>query len=54
MKVSNGSNVGEQVFLDAHTLKPVNRYSLVHDALHRELYEASLGRRGQIKTELVW
>lgn len=54
VKVSNGSNIGEQVFLDANTLKPVNRYSLVQDALYRELYEASLGRGGQIRTELVW
>lgn len=54
VEVSNGSNIAEQVFLDANTLKPVNRYSLVHDALYRELYEASLGRRGQIKRELVW
>ncbi len=54
VEVTNGSNIGERVFLDAQTLKPVNRYSLVHDALYRELYEASLGRRGQIRTELVW
>ena len=54
VEVTNGSNIGERVFLDANTLKPVNRYSVVHDALYRELYEASLGRRGQLKTKLVW
>ncbi|GAB3260896.1 M4 family metallopeptidase [Nocardioides dilutus] len=41
VEVSNRANVRDMVFLDANTGKLVNRYSLVHDALDRELYEIS-------------
>ncbi|WP_340538216.1 M4 family metallopeptidase [Nocardioides sp. GXZ039] len=41
VEVSNGSNVRDMVFIDANTGKPVNRYSMVSDALERELYETS-------------
>jgi Zn-dependent metalloprotease len=41
VEVSNRANVREMVFVDANTGKLVNRYSLVHDALDRELYEIS-------------
>ena len=41
VEVSNGSNVRDMVFLDANTGKLVNRYSLVHDALDRDVHEAS-------------
>ena len=41
VEVSNDANVREMVFLDADTGKVVNRYSMVHDALDRELYETS-------------
>ena len=36
------------VFVDADTGKVVNRYSMIHDALDRELYEVSPD------TEPVW
>ncbi len=39
--VTNGSSVREFVFVHAHRGKILNRYSAVHDALHRVLYELS-------------
>ena len=41
VEVGNGSNVREMVFVNADTGKVVNRYSMIHDALDRELYEES-------------
>ena len=41
VEVSNGTSVRDMVFIDADTGKLVNRYSLAHDALDREVYEAS-------------
>ncbi|WP_122817880.1 M4 family metallopeptidase [Nocardioides pantholopis] len=46
IEVSNGHDVRDMVILDADTGKPVNRYSLVHDYLDRELYEASVNNGG--------
>ena len=46
VEVSNGANVRDMVFLDATSGKLVNRYSLIHDALDRELYEESYTRKG--------
>ncbi|PVG82038.1 hypothetical protein DDE18_15240 [Nocardioides gansuensis] len=46
VEVTNGANVRDMVFLDAQTGKLVNRYSLVHDALSRELYEGVYHRKG--------
>ena len=39
--VTNGANVREFVFVHAHGGKILNRYSAVHDDLHRVLYEIS-------------
>ena len=39
VEVSNDANVRDMVFVDADTGKVVNRYSMIHDALDRELYE---------------
>jgi Zn-dependent metalloprotease len=52
-EVSNEKNVRDMVFLDASTGKLLNRYSLVHDALDRQLYEAS-GTPQAPKYTLVW
>ncbi len=41
VEVSNDANVRDMVFVDADTGKVVNRYSMIHDALDRELYEES-------------
>ena len=41
VEVSNGASVRDVVFIDANTGKLVNRYSLIHNALDRELYESS-------------
>lgn len=49
VEVSNETSVRDKVFIDANTGKPVNRYSLVHDALDRELYETS-----PAEEDLVW
>ena len=40
VQVSNGTSVRDMVILDANTNKPVNRYSMMADAIDRELYEA--------------
>ena len=37
--VTNGSSIREVVFVHAHVGKVLNRYSLVHDALFRRLFE---------------
>ena len=34
------------VFIDANTGKPVNRFSMIHSALDRELLEASINNGG--------
>ncbi|WP_442940308.1 M4 family metallopeptidase [Nocardioides sp. B-3] len=46
MEVSNDANVRDVLILDASTGKLVNRYSLIHDGLYRELYEATYARKG--------
>ena len=46
VEVSNDANVRDMVFLDADSGKAVNRYSMIHDALDRELYEESPAHRG--------
>ncbi|WP_457205921.1 M4 family metallopeptidase, partial [Nocardioides sp. P5_C9_2] len=43
-KDGKGGNIRDHVFLDAGTLKPVNRYSDVHEALDRELYTTDYDR----------
>jgi Zn-dependent metalloprotease len=47
VEVTNGGSVREVLFVNAYVGKVVNRYSLVHDALFRELYEQNLGN-------LIW
>ncbi len=49
--VTNGSSIRDLVFVNAHVGKLVNRYSLVHDALFRRLFEQNdlatrSGRKG--------
>jgi Zn-dependent metalloprotease len=46
VEVTNNANVRDVVFLDAATGKLVNRYSLIHDGLSRELYEGTYSRKG--------
>jgi hypothetical protein len=46
VEVTNAANVRDMVFLDAMSGKLVNRYSLVHDGLYRELYEEKYHRSG--------
>ncbi|MEI7054957.1 M4 family metallopeptidase [Nocardioides sp. CCNWLW239] len=46
IEVSNQSTVRETVVIDATTGKPVNRYSMIHAAHDRELYEAYVADDG--------
>ena len=46
VEVTNNANVRDMLFLDASTGKLVNRYSLIHDGLYRELYESTYSRKG--------
>ena len=39
VEVTNRRNVRDMVFIDANTGKVVNRYSMIDNALDRELYE---------------
>ena len=39
VEVTNRANIRDMVFVDANTDKVVNRYSMVHDALERRVYE---------------
>lgn len=41
VEVTNRSNIRDIVFVSAASGKPVNRYSMIDDALERELYETS-------------
>ncbi|WP_107772699.1 M4 family metallopeptidase [Nocardioides sediminis] len=56
-KDGKGGNIRDHVFLDADTLKTVNRYSDVHEALDRALfttdYDPETGEGGEQAT-LVW
>ena len=45
VEVTNDANVRDMVFLDASSGKLLNRYSLIHDGLYRELYEESYSRK---------
>ena len=47
--MSNQRNVRDMVFVDANTGKVVNRYSMIDNALERELYEGSF-----TPANLVW
>ncbi|KRF11425.1 hypothetical protein ASG90_16880 [Nocardioides sp. Soil797] len=50
IEVTNEKNVRDMVFLNANTGKVVNRYSMIDNALDRELYEADPDRN----LTLVW
>ncbi len=41
VEVTNGANIRDIVFMEAGSGKVLNRYSMIHDALERELYEVS-------------
>ena len=51
VEVSNDANVREMVFVDAETGKTLNRYSLIHDGLYRELYEGNTNRSNRVWAE---
>ncbi|MGB0099525.1 MAG: M4 family metallopeptidase [Nocardioides sp.] len=53
VEVTNQKNVRDMVFLDANTGKIVNRYSMIADALDREVYEAD-GGTDPSQFDLVW
>lgn len=46
IEVTNQRNIRDMVFIDANTGKPVNRFSMIHSALDRELLEASINNGG--------
>ena len=50
VEVTNKKNIRDMVFVAAASGKVVNRYSMVHDALDREFYEADQDRN----LTLVW
>ena len=51
VEVSNGADVRDKVFVDAETGKTLNRYSLIHDGLYRELYEGNTNRSNRVWAE---
>ena len=53
VEVTNDDNIRDAVFIDAQTGKALNRWSMVHDALDRELYEATGTRTAPVLTR-VW
>jgi Zn-dependent metalloprotease len=52
--VTNGSNIRDLVFVNAHVGKLVNRYSLVHDALFRRLFEGQGTQQNPLPPIQVW
>jgi Zn-dependent metalloprotease len=67
IEVSNitetGGNVRDRVILDANSLKPINRYSMIADALDRTLYTTNYDPNdpahdgnapGEVRSRLVW
>lgn len=52
-EVTNERNIRDVLVYDAQTGKILNRWSMVHDALDRELYEAA-GSEDPSTFELVW
>lgn len=53
VEVSNAATVRETLFVDAHTGKIVNRYSMIHSALDRHVLEAA-GKTNPAEFEEVW
>lgn len=53
VEVTNDDNIRDAVFIDAQTGKALNRWSMVHGALDRELYEATGTRTAPVLTR-VW
>ena len=54
VEVTNGKNIRDMVFVSAVGGKVVNRYSMIDNALYRELYEARTNGSGKVKFHLVW
>ena len=54
VEVTNGKNIRDMLFISAVGGKLINRYSLVDNALYRQLYEARANGSGMIKFHLVW
>jgi Zn-dependent metalloprotease len=53
-KDGEGGNIRDHVFLDASTLKPVNRYSDVHEALDRQLITSNYSRSNPPGTPVAY
>jgi Zn-dependent metalloprotease len=51
VEVTNGANIRDMVFVDANTDKLVNRYSMVHDALERHIYEKTYSEATKVFDE---
>jgi Zn-dependent metalloprotease len=51
VEVSNDANVRDMVFVDADSGKTLNRYSMIHDGLYRELYEGNTNRSNRVWAE---
>ncbi|HET9666790.1 MAG TPA: M4 family metallopeptidase, partial [Desertimonas sp.] len=52
--VTNGSSIRDLVFVNAHVGKLVNRYSLVHDALFRRLFEGQGTPQNPLPPIQIW
>ena len=53
VEVTDGAAVREKVFVDANSGKVINRYSMIDNALDRELREAFV-QNGAVAFETVW
>ena len=51
VEVGDGAAIREQVFVDAESGKPLNRYSLVDTAIDREVYESSASPLDRVWSE---
>ena len=51
VEVTNGRNIREIVFVDAQTDKLLNRYSMIHDGLEREIYERAYTQANKVYDE---
>ncbi len=51
VEVTNRANVRDMVFVDATTGKVVNRYSMIHDALERHVYEQAYDPANEVWKE---
>ncbi len=51
VEVTNDRNIRDMVFVDAQTDKLLNRYSMVHDGLEREIYEQAYTEANKVFDE---